>query len=337
MLNRVTLTFLLLCALGLTGCKPDGEAQDAPPLRCAISMAGGDANGSRLLFGYNYDLLRRYSRESGRKAEIRMAGRRESVLDSLKSSSLDVVALPFASAPIDDSTLVCVPADSCGYWVFSTAGAEEAQEAGKWMKELREVPEYASLRQSYLDIYNPLTRVSADFISPYDSLIRVYADTLGWDWKLLAALVYQESKFHIEARSPKGAFGLMQLLPDTAAQYGCTDRLDPEQNIRAGVMMLKAVEDRYRKLAADKHELTRFTLAGYNAGTGRLKDCIGYARHLGYDVSRWENVAKAIPDMKHDSIAALDAIRLGAFNGSETLSFVRKISAFHERYRHICP
>ncbi|MBO7643581.1 MAG: transglycosylase SLT domain-containing protein, partial [Bacteroidales bacterium] len=145
------------------------------------------------------------------------------------------------------------------------------------------------------------------------------------------------SKFHIEVRSPRGAAGLMQLVPDTAESYGCSNPLDPEENIRAGVMMLRAIEKRYRRLAADPEELSKFTLAAYNAGTGRLKDCINYARHSGKDVSRWENIAAVIPQMQHDSIAALDTIKFGAFNGRETLSYVRRVRAFHERYRHICP
>lgn len=179
--------------------------------------------------------------------------------------------------------------------------------------------------------------VSTVSISPYDSLIRVYADTLGWDWRLLAALIHQESRFNADASSHRGAAGLMQLVPHTASKFGCQDPLDPEDNIRAGVRMLKAVEDRFRRTAANETELAKYTLAAYNAGAARIQDCIRYARHKGADVSRWENVAAVVPDMKHDSIAALDAIKLGAFHGAETTSYVRKVWRCYERYKHICP
>ena len=328
----ITAIILLLCAVA---CAHD-PLHDGSPLRCAISLEGRTP-GSELLCGYNYELAERLAKAEDRSASIRIAGHRESILDSLKHGSLDLVMMPYADTLATDSLLVWHPADSCGIWVFAAADAAQAEFAGNWLKELHTLPEYAQMRQPFLDIYDPMKRVSADFISPYDSLIKLYADTLGWDWKMLAALIYQESKFHNEVRSPKGASGLMQLLPQTARKFDCADWLDPEENIRAGVLMLRAVEKKYSRIAANRTELAKYTLAAYNAGAARINDCVNYARHKGVDVSKWENVAAVIPDMKHDSIAALDTIKLGAFHGLETVSYVRKVSGYYERYKHICP
>lgn len=335
MRTRCTAT-LLLAALLVLSCREDeGHWHDGTPLLGALSMSGYN-QGRELRSGYSYELLSRYAKGTGRTAALRLAGEKENILDSLRSGSLDVAAFPYRDSVALDSTLVSIPSDSCGVWVF--AREVESRKAEAWIREFRMQPGYQVFRQRFFDMYDPMKRVSADFISPYDSLIRVYADTLGWDWKLLAALIYQESKFHIEVESPRGAAGLMQLIPDTAEHFGCRNVIDPEENIRAGVNMLLAVRKRYKRLAAGSDELTKFTLAGYNAGTGRLRDCINYARHLGADVSRWENIAAVIPDMKHDSIAALDTIKYGIFAGGlETISYVRRVRAFHERYRHICP
>ena len=311
---------------------------DGTPLRGAISLTGKDDTGRSLLCGYNYDLAKWFAHSSGRKAELRIAGRKEAILDSLKRGDLDIVIFPYLDSLETDSTLVSIPSDSCGIWVFSSSREIEAQKAAEWQKEFRSRPDYPIIRQPYFDIYNPMKRVSADFISPYDSLLRAYADTLDWDWKLLAAMVYQESKFRIEARSPQGAAGLMQLVPATARHYGCHNPLDPEENIRAATLMLLKVRERYTKIAANSDELTKYTLAAYNAGTGRLKDCISFARHMGADVSRWENVAAVIPEMKTGSVDSLSAIRHGRFHGGrETISYVRRVRAFHDRYIHICP
>lgn len=332
-------TIALLCAvLCILSCRRhEAPWHDGSPLLGAISLDGDDS-GPELRCGYSYDLLGRYARQTGRVASVRLANKRESVLDSLRAGALDVVAFPFRDSVGIDSTLLMIPADSCGIWVFSSGSEVEAGKAAEWIRQFRMKPDYPRIRQSFFDIYNPHKRVSADFISPYDSLLRVYADTLGWDWKLLAAMLYQESRFRIEARSGRGAAGLMQLVPDTAEHFGCTNTLDPEENIRAGVSMLLAVRERFKRIAANQEELTKYTLAGYNAGTGRLKDCINYARHLGADVSRWDNVSAVIPHMQHDSIAALDHIKHGTFEGGiETMSYVRKVRAIHERYRHICP
>jgi len=328
---------LIACALAcFLSCREDEPWHDGTPLRCAISLEGREPS-LELHCGYTYEILGRYAEESGRSAEIRLTARKEEILDSLRFGNLDIVAFPFCDSVAVDSTLVQIPADSCGVWVFPQSACVEAEKATEWLRAFREAPEYLLVRQPFFDIYNPMTRVSADFISPYDSLLRVYADTLGWDWKLLAAVIYQESKFKIEVRSPRGAAGLMQLLPDTAEHFGCKNIIDPEENISAGVKMLLAVRDRYKHIAKGS-ELVKYTLAGYNAGTGRLKDCINYARHLGKDVSHWENVAAVIPDMQHDSIAALDTIKYGNFyGGNETIYYVRKVQVLHNRYQHICP
>ncbi|MBR4826940.1 MAG: transglycosylase SLT domain-containing protein [Bacteroidales bacterium] len=333
-LLRTAISILgLFCLLS---CIHDGPWHDGSPLRGAISLNGYDG-GSELLCGYNYELISRFAKSSGRDANLRLAGQNEDLLDALRSGSLDIAAFPWCDSIAHDSTIVCVPVDSCGIWAFHTGREIEARKVGEWFHDFRLDPRYPIIRQPYFDVYNPMKRVSADFVSPYDSLLRVYADTLGWDWKLLAAVLYQESKFRIEARSPRGASGLMQLMPDTAKSFGCSNILDPEENIRAGVNLLLAIRKRYERIAANRDELTKYTLAGYNAGTGRLKDCLSYARHLGVDVSKWENVAAVIPDMKHDSIAALDAIEHGKFDGGrETVSFVRKVRTYHDRYRHIC-
>ena len=169
-------------------------------------------------------------------------------------------------------------------------------------------------------------------ISPYDSLIRVWANTLDWDWRLLAALIEKESKFNPNAVSQAGAQGLMQILPQTAGIYGCQDPLDPEQNIQAGVRLLLALRERYRSLAATPDELTKFTLAAYNAGSGHIQDCINHTRYMGLDPSVWQNVESVIPRMQNDSVVALDHVRYGPFYGRETISFVRQIFATFNRY-----
>ncbi|MBO4670754.1 MAG: transglycosylase SLT domain-containing protein [Bacteroidales bacterium] len=333
--------FILSCAiltllLAAGACTGNDPWHDGTPLRGAISMSGSEPGGP-LLCGYHHELIGRFAKSSGRTAAIRLAGRKEAVLDSLRSGALDIVAFPYADSLAADTTLVVLPADSSGIWVFSAARAIEAQKASEWLEAFRESGSYGAVKQPFFQAHTPFESDSCTYISPYDSLLRVYADTLGWDWHLLAALVYQESKFRIEAHSSMGAVGLMQLIPDTAKAFGCTDCLDPEQNIRAAACLLLALEDRYRKIAAGGDELTKYTLAAYNAGSGRIRDCIRHARHMGKDVSRWENVASVIPQMRVDSIAAMGHIQHGTFNGRETIYFVRQVTSFSERYKKICP
>ena len=310
-----------LVLLAFFSCRRE-PLHDGTPLRCAI-VSAGTQNSSSLLCGYNYALVQKFAAAEGRSSEIRLAGSRERILDSLKNGSIDLVVLPSAGSFEGDSLLTWRNIDSCGVWVFPASEDKQARFAWDWLKQLRLHPAFPEFRQPFMDIYNPGKRVSADFISPYDSLLRVYADTLGWDWKLLAALVYQESKFKIEARSAMGASGLMQLVPHTIRSYGCPNALDPEENIRCGVMLLMKIEQKFSRLAADGEELTNFTLAAYNAGSTRIREGIALARLKGADASRWENVSPMLEEME--------------FNSKETVGFVRRVRFYHERYRHICP
>lgn len=99
---------------------------------------------------------------------------------------------------------------------------------------------------------------------PYKELIAKYSQQNQLDWKIVAALIRVESAFNPRAVSPKGAQGLMQLMPSVQKEQGVTDPFDPEQNIRAGVAYLK------KMLEACAGDL-ELALAAYNAGLSRVQ------------------------------------------------------------------
>jgi len=118
----------------------------------------------------------------------------------------------------------------------------------------------------------------------YDALVAEHASRLSLRPELVRAVIQVESGFDPFARSPKGAMGLMQLMPATARELGVRNAYDPEENIRAGTRYLRQLLDRY-----DGDE--RLALAAYNAGAGavdrygrqvpRYKETQDYVRKVG--------------------------------------------------------
>ena len=105
--------------------------------------------------------------------------------------------------------------------------------------------------------------VAAEKSALYDALIREHARLSGVRLDLIRAVVQVESGYNAYARSPKGALGLMQLMPATMQQFGVHNAFNPIENIRAGVAYLRQLLDRY----SNNEELA---LAAYNAGPGAV-------------------------------------------------------------------
>ena len=170
-------------------------------------------------------------------------------------------------------------------------------------------------------------------ISPYDSLIKVYSDSAGLDWRLVAAVIYHESKFDNDVRSHRGATGLMQMMPSTAEWLGAGDISDPIEGVRVGTLYLKRIHNAYRNHTDDPVERLKFALAAYNAGVGRIQDCIKFAAIRGVDSSSWDNIVALIPEMNDDAILEIDTIKFGKFKGDETIAYVENVLSKYEQYK----
>ena len=126
---------------------------------------------------------------------------------------------------------------------------------------------------------------------PYASIFQAQAPALGWDWHLLAALAWHESHFNPRARSYAGACGIMQLMPQTARNFGLNETTiwEPEPNIKAGVQYLVCLEDKWSFIASES-ERTKFVLASYNAGHGTVFKARRMAKQAGVYPNRWAEV-----------------------------------------------
>ena len=167
-------------------------------------------------------------------------------------------------------------------------------------------------------------------LTPYDDLIKKYASIYGVDWRLVAAQMYQESRFNPSVVSWAGARGLMQVLPRTAKSMGIENLTDPESGIEAGVKYLGWLRERFEQELSVK-DRQWFVLASYNAGLGHVRDARRLARQKGWNADRWfDNVERAMLLLSKQKYARKS--RHGYVRGREPVQYVRKIKQRYEAY-----
>jgi membrane-bound lytic murein transglycosylase F len=193
---------------------------------------------------------------------------------------------------------------------------------------------YKSPRTSLLRMKSDYSSLGGNKLSPFDSLIRQGAEKLGWDWRLLASLVYQESNFLPKGESWAGARGLMQLMPSTAKQFGAIDLDDPRQSLLAGVGYLKYLDNFWRPKVKDPAERIKFILASYNAGLSHIVDAYKLAQKHGKDPSKWVDNVELILLRKSDPKFYRDPVVVAGFcKCEEPVNYVRDILDRFEEYK----
>lgn len=303
------------------------EAFPCDTIHCVIAV---DMEISTMEFstGFDYELLRRFAARQGRKAHIVLERDFEGCLDSLLVGRVDIVAENWSYALSLAPELLCshVYADS-SCWIVPASEKAAMDSILLWQGDFCHTEEYDSLRRLFSAAYIPSRRAAGGRkfrdLSPYDSLLAAKAAELGWPRTLLTAMVWNESHFHIEAHSRKGAAGLMQIIPRTARRYGIANPIDPEENLSAAVKYLKRLERIFAPYAADSDELRKFVLAAFNAGEGRMRGCMLYAASVAAPHSRWSDIVALQPRMKDDyyggAAPADSLLEEGDNDGSDTL------------------
>lgn len=174
-------------------------------------------------------------------------------------------------------------------------------------------------------------------ISEYDAVFQTVASEENLDWRLVSAIAYNESRYRADVVSPRGATGLMQVMPATARAFDVpVDRLkDPETNVRVAVKLLREIE-RVLRFSADTpaEERHKMMLASYNGGIGHVMDARRLAEKYGADPDKWDDVAKYLKLKAQPRYAADEVVDCGVFRGaSETLRFVAHVSVKYDDYR----
>lgn len=242
---------------------------------------------------------------------------------------------------LDVGTAISFPQNVA--WAVHLGSDSLLKVINQWMTEFRKTDKYAILyhkyftnRHSYRSIHSEYYTLGSGKISPFDEAIKKESERIGWDWRLLASLIYQESRFNPDAVSWAGAFGLMQLMPITAKSYGITTESSVEEQIRAGASFIRWLDENLKKVVEDPQERVKFVLASYNIGLGHIQDARRLAERYDSDPNVWFNsvdqwlLKKSEPEYYSDQV-----VRHGFVRGTETYNFVRDIMDRYEHYKNI--
>jgi membrane-bound lytic murein transglycosylase F len=161
----------------------------------------------------------------------------------------------------------------------------------------------------------------------YQPYFKQAAEETGIDWRMLAAIGYQESHWNPKAKSPTGVRGIMMLTLTTAKQMKIKSRLDPEQSIIGGAKYLRYIERRLPERITEPDRLW-LTLAGYNVGFGHLEDARILTEHLEDDPDKWADVKKHLPKLSLKKWYT--SLKRGYARGKEPVNYVDNIRAYYE-------
>ncbi len=223
-------------------------------------------------------------------------------------------------------------------WAVNKNANDLKQTIDSWLTGFKRTRKYALITHKYFQNKRSAEIVASDYyanvsgkISPYDALIKEFSNEIGWDWRLVASLIYQESRFNPHARSWAGAYGLMQLMPTTGQRFGVNPSSPLKMQIRAGLMYIKWLDERFDDIK-DQDERKKFILAAYNIGFGHIMDARALAAKNRKDPNIWDNnvadylLLKSDPKYYNDPV-----VKYGYCRGTETYQYVADIM---ERYGH---
>lgn len=226
-------------------------------------------------------------------------------------------------------------------WIVKKENSDLANSINSWASDNNRKRSFSRIIKRYYELgkqdLSVPTKIPKGHISPYDKFFRKYSGKIGWDWKLIASISYQESHFNPNLVSWAGAEGLMGIMPNTAKALGVTphELREPETAISTGVECLMRFYDGFPEIE-DEEEKIKFTIASYNAGIGHIYDARRLAEKYGKNPNIWEhNVAdfvrlKSEPEYYNDPVC-----KHGYLRGSETFNYVKEILERFEEYKSL--
>jgi membrane-bound lytic murein transglycosylase F len=225
-------------------------------------------------------------------------------------------------------------------WATNRQSPELARRIDEWFENNANTPRYRAIIKRYFEMSKlpgdaPAPVIGNGAISPFDTIFKQYAAKIPWDWRLMASIAFQESKFHTDKVSWAGATGLMGVMPKTAAAFDINpnDLINPEASISSATGLIKRLNRSFAAIQ-DENERIKFIIAAYNAGSGHIYDAQALAGKYGKNPEIWENNVeeylklKKLPEYYNDSVC-----KQGYCRGNETVHYVEAVLERWQYYK----
>ncbi len=228
-------------------------------------------------------------------------------------------------------------------WAINKKSTELLTELNDWLHKYKTSKQYVFLYAKYFKNSRTKKILKSEYnsfkggkISAYDAFLKEQSNIVGWDWRLIASLMYTESRFNPNVKSWAGAFGVMQLMPVTAHKFGVGEASSTHAQIIAGIKYLKWLDKYFSKEIPDSVERIKFVLASYNAGAGHVEDARALAKKYGKNPNVWfDNVdyfilQKSKPEFYKDAV-----VKYGYCRGAEPYKYVSEIVNRYNSYKNL--
>lgn len=223
-------------------------------------------------------------------------------------------------------------------WVLNDNNHGLNKQINHWLSNFTQSPKYKILTRKYFTPYNtkniPDLESRYKKISPYDLMIKKHAKKSGIDWRFIASIMYQESRFVATAVGIGNSFGLMQFMPSTGERYNVSQKSSEEEQIKAGVEYLQSMHKYFSDIENDEERL-KFLCASYNAGAGHIQDARRLCKKHGENDKNWENVSKYLILKSKKRFFEDEVVKNGYFPGNHTVKYVEEVWTRYIAYKAI--
>ena len=230
-------------------------------------------------------------------------------------------------------------------WASRKNSTQLVDAINDWLKRARKTSDFNHLVMKYYkNRKGYLARSSSGYhsqfggrLSIYDDIFKRQATNAGWDWRLVASVAYQESKFNHQLVSWAGASGLMQLMPETAKRFGGDSLMTPEKSVRVGINYLTYLNNYWKKEIPDSAQRLPFVLSSYNAGLGHILDARRLSEKYGNSPNNWNEVSFFLLNKSQRRFYSDPVSKHGYCRGTEPVKYVMEITGRYEQYKKLIP